>query len=143
MRPEWEQAAEQGLVDVLARLLEKGADVNARNRHGQTALMIAATEGHREAVTLLAAQGGNLDYTAKYGLSALMIAVVRGHVDVVRALLDAGADRSIRGTGAPGFAGKTALDLARGRGDHLLIEMLQAREPDHPSPSSGQGASEL
>jgi ankyrin repeat protein len=140
--PEWEHAAEQGLVDVLARLLEKGADVNARNRHGQTALMIAATEGNPDAVTLLAAHGANLDCTAKYGLSALMIAVVRGHGDVVRALLAVGADQSIRGTGAPGFAGKTALDLARARGDRLLIEMLQARDSGRPSPLPEQGASE-
>jgi len=142
MTPEWEHAAERGLVDVLARLLEKGADVNARNRHGQTALMIAATEGNPDAVTLLAAHGANLDCTAKYGLSALMIAVVRGDGDVVRALLAVGADQSIRGTGAPGFAGKTALDLARARGDRLLIEMLQAGDSCRPSPPPEQGASE-
>src|SRR5207248_8244131 len=64
---------------------------------------------------LLIVQGAALDHTAKYGLSALMLAAVRGHTDVVSRLIDAGADVSLRGTGAPGFAGKTALDLATAR----------------------------
>jgi ankyrin repeat protein len=126
MTPEWEAAARGGSVAILGDLLSKGTDVNGRNRHGQTAVMIAATEGHASAVRLLAEHGADLNHTAKYGLSALMIAVVRGHVDVVRALTSAGADRAIKGTGAPGFAGKTALDLAEGRGDSAIIEILRA-----------------
>jgi hypothetical protein len=41
-----------------------------------------------------------------------MLAVVAGHAAVVRLRADAGADLSLRGTSAPGFAGKTAYDLA-------------------------------
>jgi hypothetical protein len=41
-----------------------------------------------------------------------MLAIGAGHEDVARVLADAGADLSLRGTGAPGFAGKTASDLA-------------------------------
>ena len=45
-------------------------------------------------------------------LLALMLAVVAGHAQVAWLLADAGADRSLRGTGTPGFADKTARDLA-------------------------------
>ncbi len=124
MTPEWERAARTGAIEILKELLASGADVNARDRHGQTALMIAATEGHSTVVALLAEHGADLNHTAKYGLRALMIAVVRGHVEVVRALTVAGANRGIQGTGAPGFAGKTALDLARARPDPVMIEIL-------------------
>jgi ankyrin repeat protein len=54
--------------------------------------------------------------TAKFGLSALMLALVAGHGEVARLLKKAGADLSLRGSGAPVFAGKTAYDLAVERG---------------------------
>ena len=84
----------------------------ARNRHGQTALMLAAHAGHHQLVEALIAHRADLNITAKYGLSALMLALVAGHARVALLLAGAGADLSLRGTGAPGFAGKTAYDLA-------------------------------
>ena len=42
-------------------------------------------------------------------------AVRRGDVQAVRQMLGAGADLGVRGAGAPGFAGKTAYDLAVAR----------------------------
>jgi uncharacterized protein len=44
-----------------------------------------------------------------------MLAVVAGHAGLARTLVRAGADLAVRGTGAPGFAGKTAYDLAVAR----------------------------
>ena len=55
-----------------------------------------------------------------------MLAVVRGHIDVVRELTKAGANLSLRGTGAPGFSGMTALDFAVARGELEMIEILQS-----------------
>jgi len=115
MRPEFERAATSGDVQGLEDQLGSGTDVDSRDRHGQTALMLAAHRGHLEAVECLVRHGADLDVTAKYGLSALMLAIVAGHGAVAYALVRAGADLTLRGTGAPGFAGKTALDLAAGR----------------------------
>jgi ankyrin repeat protein len=112
MTDPWRTAAKSGDVRSLEAQLDAGADINARDEHGQTALMMAAREGHTAAVRLLVARGADLNHTAKYNLSALMLAVVNGRDAIVGVLVDAGADRSIRGTGAPGFAGKTALDIA-------------------------------
>jgi DNA-binding phage protein len=53
-----------------------------------------------------------------------MLAIVGGHEAVARELARAGADRTLRGSGAPGFAGKTAQDLARERGMAALAEEL-------------------
>jgi ankyrin repeat protein len=108
----WEAAIKRGDVHYVRDLLDRGTDVDARDRHGQTALMLAAHAGHREVVEVLIGHGANLNTTAKYGLSALMLALVAGHADVARLLADAGTDLSLRGSGAPGFAGKTAYDLA-------------------------------
>ena len=88
--------------------------------------MTAARGGNLEIVCVLIANGADLDHTAKYGLSALMLAVVSGHVEVVQVLARAGARQDLRGRGAPGFSGQTALDLAVARGEAALVAALRA-----------------
>jgi ankyrin repeat protein len=122
----WERAAREGDAPALRAQLAAGANVDARDRHGQTALMLAALGGHLDAVEVLIAAGANLDATAKFGLSATMLAVVNGHAPVARALAAAGADLTLTGSGAPGFAGKTAAALALDRG---LDELAAALAP--------------
>ena len=92
MTREWEDAVHRGSIDGLQDLLTSGADIDARDAHGQTALMLAAVNGNCALVGWLVERGAALDHTAKYGLSALMLAVVRGHVAVARRLRDAGAE---------------------------------------------------
>ena len=121
----WQDAASTGDVPALERLLAAGADIDAPDAHGQTGLMLAALEGHERAVAFLAQRGANLNHTAKYRLSALMLAVIRGHRWVAQTLVNAGADLSIKGASAPGFEGKTALDLAAVRGYDDLVELIR------------------
>ncbi len=129
MRPELESAAKSGDVLALETLLQAGADVDARDRYGQTALMLAAHHGHLVAVEALLRRGANLNVTAKFGLSALMLAIIAGHEEIARTLVRAGADLELRGTGAPGFHDKAAYDLARERGmAPLCAEITKAKE---------------
>jgi hypothetical protein len=122
----WEDAIKRGDVHTVLDLLGRGADVDACDRYGQTGLMLAAHAGHREVVESLIAHRANLDITAKFGLSALMLAIIAGHEEVARLLARAGAGLSLRGTGAPGFAGKTAHDLAMMRG---MLELSAELKP--------------
>lgn len=130
----WRAAAERGDAAALRAQLDAGADVNALDRYGQTALMLAARLGRAEAVDVLIAAGAELDRTAKYRLSALMLAVINDHEPVVARLLAAGADTALRGSGAPGFAGKTARDLAADLGRDTIV----ARLADAPT-GTGEG----
>jgi ankyrin repeat protein len=123
----WERAVRGGDVEAVRRLLRAGGDVDARDRHGQTALMLAAHHGHREIVELLIETGADLNVAAKYNLTALMLAIVAGHAAVAGALIRGGADLGVRGTGAPGFAGKTAYDLAVAREMRELYPEFDAR----------------
>ena len=100
--------------------------MNALDRYGQTALMLAAVADHLPVVRALVEGGADLDRSAKFGLTATMLAVVNGHVQVAEVLASAGADLSVKGSGAPGFAGKTAADLASERGLHELAALLRS-----------------
>jgi ankyrin repeat protein len=122
--PEWKRAIRTGDVGQLESLVRAGADIDARDEHGQTGLMIAARDGHTPVVRWLVGHGANLDYTAKFHLSALMLAVINGRDAIVGILVDAGADRTIEGSGAPGFAGKTALDIARDGNREIMVALL-------------------
>jgi uncharacterized protein len=125
MDPSWEAAIKRGDIAAVRDQLQRGADVNALDRHGQTALMLAAHAGHHAVVESLLAHGADRNVTAKFGLSALMLAVVAGHQHIASLLARAGSDLTLRGTGAPGFANKTAHDLARDRGLHELAAELK------------------
>ncbi len=124
MREDWRSAVITGDYVNVANLLVEGVEVNQRDRYGQTALMLAARHGWVEVVRLLLEYNAGLDVTAKYGLSALMLAVVNHHLDVAKELIDAGANTQLRGSGAPGFAGKTAPELAEQSGLFELADYL-------------------
>ena len=124
-RLDWERAAKEGDTRTLGRMLHAGYDIDKRDGYSQTTLMRAAHAGQRETVEWLIQHGAALDHTAKFGLSALMLAVVAGHPQIARLLAKAGANRELTGTGAPGFAGKTAADLAEERGDKRLAAFLR------------------
>ncbi len=129
MNEEWERAAKRGDSAALAAQIAAGADFDALDRFGQSALMLTAQRGHLEAVKLLIRSGANLNRTAKFGMSATMLAVVNHHDSVARALADAGANLRLVGSGAPGFAGKTAAQLARDQGLEALAHDLTPSNP--------------
>lgn len=138
----WQAAIEAGDFRRAREMLAGGADVNARDRHGGNALMRGAHAGRLALVQVLLAHGAELDVTGKYGLSALMLAIVGGHESVACRLTDAGADVRIRGTGAPGFSGKSALDLARARALPRVIARLEhacAETPGDPAADAAGG----
>lgn len=86
------QAAREGKADTVKALLSgQGADVNATDDNGNTALLEAARYGHDDVVRALLAAGANIKARDKDGKTALMLAVQGGHDDVVRALKQAGA----------------------------------------------------
>jgi uncharacterized protein len=124
MTVDWRDAVQRSDIEALDRQLAAGADINALDEHGQTALMNAARDGQAGVVSFLCERGANPDHHAKYGLTAVMLAVIRGHAAIVRILVTAGADLTCRGTGAPGFHQKTAADIARERGDEVSLRYL-------------------
>lgn len=138
MAPECQDVASRGDVAALRRLIAEDADGNAKDQHGQTALMMAAPAWRTSVIRCLLECQPDLNHTAKYHLSALMLPVLHLHVDVVRALVDAGVDLSIPGNGAPGFRERTALDLAEEEGHQDLIEVFQSSRGKTNRPEPGR-----
>jgi hypothetical protein len=74
-------AAGNGHTEIVAKLLARGADVNAERTDGVTALMYAALNGHTEIVDKLLARGADVDAKIPYGSAPLMLAALMGHTE--------------------------------------------------------------
>ena len=70
----------------IKELLKKGADVEASNRYGNTALMVAVYNGHLELVKYLAECGADLEVKDKDGDMALDHARMWGKADCLKFL---------------------------------------------------------
>ncbi|KAJ8688175.1 hypothetical protein QAD02_023970 [Eretmocerus hayati] len=67
------------------------AKLEATDRHGQTALNLAARHGYSDVVKVLLASGANVDHADCDGWTALRAAAWGGHTKVVEQLLECGA----------------------------------------------------
>lgn len=95
-------ACKSNRVEVLARLVQAGARLNADPYRG-TPLIWAAVCDRREAVAWLLDHGAEINQKATFGglshgqgVTALHMAAQYGHLGVVRLLVERGADRGIR-----------------------------------------------
>ncbi|MBK9130425.1 MAG: ankyrin repeat domain-containing protein [Gammaproteobacteria bacterium] len=85
-------AAEKGHADVVALLIQKGADVNVSNHYGDTALKYAAQNGHVRAARVLLENGADANKGNYIRYIPMMDAVAEGHAEVVMLLIEYGAD---------------------------------------------------
>ncbi|KAI2512192.1 serine/threonine kinase [Fragilaria crotonensis] len=80
--------AQKGNLDEVLELLREGANVNATNTSGETALILASRNGFADVVkALLKHHGVNVDIKSNNGNTALINASYTGHLSVVSALL--------------------------------------------------------
>ncbi len=77
-------------------LLDRGANIEARNARGATPLIAASGRGNLALITLLLKQGAQIEARDRDGNTALHEASFQSHVDCVEALLAAGAPTTIR-----------------------------------------------
>ena len=80
-------------VDLARRLIEMGADVNAKDETEQSAYLIATSEGYLDLLRLTLANGALVDDKDSWNGTGLIRAAERGHALVVGELLRAGIDR--------------------------------------------------
>ena len=118
------RVAESGDVDEMERLLSRVADINARNRHGMTALMKAAFFGHEPAVRVLLEHGADPNLMRNDSFTALALAAFFGYGEVVKTLIEFGARTEVVTR-----AGASARAWARARTYEDVARCLEAHAP--------------
>jgi ankyrin repeat protein len=118
-------ACQLALVEVVKQALATGADVERRDAHGRTPLMLACRAGSFEVVKLLVEAGADVKAANAGGTTCLMYAktaaVGSGDLRTLDLLLAAGADPNARDASC-----RTALDYLVER-SALVIRYLQSR----------------
>jgi uncharacterized protein len=115
-------AARNGNERLISALLKQKANPNARNRVGDSPLMLAAYTGKLDAVDLLLAGGAKLNHE---GWTPLHYAVFAEQPDMVSRLLDKGAKVNAR---APNE--QTPLMLAAKNGNITIAKLLLNAKAD-------------
>ena len=113
-----------GKLDHVQRALTSGADVDAADQDGITALKFAALNGHLECVEALLQAGAAVNAADQDGTTALMCAALNGHEDCVKALIKAGADVHVDVVDVADGDGRTALKFAALNGHLECVEAL-------------------
>jgi ankyrin repeat protein len=110
-------------VGFAAKLIENGADLNAKDDYGYTPLHRAAFGGNQEIVSLLILKlGNNLNVGDDYGSTPLLLAVFNQHENIVSLLLEAGANPNIKN-----FIEEGPLGTALGLGNANIVSLLIKR----------------
>jgi ankyrin repeat protein len=93
--------------------------INQVDKHGRSALILAASEGHLAIIDILVERRADLACADKDGLSALCWACLKGHYNAALTLIAHGAD-----VNHTDQSGRTPLDLATFYGDVKLVQLL-------------------
>ena len=132
-------AAMRGDADEVRELLRTGADVNAAQGDGMTALHWAADNGQTELADVLVFAGANLEATTRLGgFTPLMVASRAGHAGIVRLLANAGANLE-----ATTETGETALHYAAWSGNPEIVLALADKGAAVDAQESANGQTPL
>ena len=119
-RPALMIASKWGHLDIVEYLLNKGANVDARNEDGDTSLLCAAAESNCDIIQFLIGRNADIDAQNIDGNSAIILASYYGHEECCMILLSAGCNPTLRDT-----SGSSALDVAKQKSHTSLVELLE------------------
>jgi len=113
-------AVQMGNAKKARSLLDRGAEPNAKDRLGTTALHLAALWGHKDIVSMLIAQGADVNATDDERWTPLHVAAMKGNAELLEVLMAHGASQSIIDR-----KGKTPVDLAEENRRKEAVDFLR------------------
>ncbi|XP_062515779.1 ankyrin repeat and KH domain-containing protein 1-like [Corticium candelabrum] len=114
-------AVERGDIESVTRLLELDVDINSREEHGTTLLILACYLKNKEMVELLLTKSADVNVTCSNGYTALVLSALEGSQDIVDLLLNV---KDINVMKKERLFGKTAIHCAAGNGHVTILERL-------------------
>ena len=133
------EAARQPDTAAVRALLMEGADVNAPEVDGTTALHWAAHHDDPDLVEFLLRAGAKVDAPNRYSVTPLWLAATNGNAAIVRMLLSAGADPHAAGA----TSGETALMIAARAGQTDVMRLLLEHGADANAVENHRGQTAL
>lgn len=119
------QSAEKGDSNAVQLFLDSGVDINTRDEHGWTPLMISTFNGREEVAMLLIRSGADVNAKDTAGYGPLHWAAFNGFSEVVKLLVEKRAS-----VNAPSKHGLTPLLQAATRGHLVTVGQLIAGGAD-------------
>jgi len=87
------EVIENGDLETLKKLVSRGADVEAKNKYGETPLILASEFGHLEIVKCLIEKcNANVESKDNHGNTPLILASGYGYLEIVKCLIENGAN---------------------------------------------------
>ncbi len=119
------EKAKSGSIEDIKLLINKGADLNRKDDHGNTALMWACEEYYTEIAELLIEKGADLNIKYDHGNTALMWACIYDRIYLAELLIEKGAGLNIQDN-----HGNTALMKAFYENHTDVAELLIEKSAD-------------
>ncbi|WP_438824780.1 ankyrin repeat domain-containing protein [Bacillus sp. JJ1532] len=86
------KAAIEGDIESLKSLLEKGIDINVRNKKKQTAILLAAIHNKLDTVEFLANEGADINLQDQTCLNPFLYGCIKGDLALVTLIVNNGAN---------------------------------------------------
>ena len=136
--------ARYGQYETIKTLLEHGAKVNHKDKHGRAALHDAAMYSGKEVINLLISYGADVNARDEHQSTPLHQAAMLNNIEAAKALVEHGADifaKNYHDYSKPPADGrlrgpsrdtmnKTAKEIALRRGDKEMVQYLQTKEEE-------------
>ncbi|MEK4980297.1 MULTISPECIES: ankyrin repeat domain-containing protein [Bacillales] len=116
------ESAEQGNTEQVRQLLQAGANIDATDEQGRTAVMAATYRNHVDTVDALIQAGADINIRDHQLNNVFLYAGAEGMLDILRLAIDADADVTLTNR----FGG-TALIPASDRGHVEIVQELLTR----------------
>jgi ankyrin repeat protein len=114
------ESVSKGELSKVKDFVNKGADINIKNKDGKTPLHIAVENNYEDIIKFLLENKADVNVKDNEGNTPLHIAIKKGNYFVIKELIKFGADKNAKNN-----KGETPLDLAKELGDEEILNLFK------------------